>query len=74
MPETAEITKQILKKVRQVEIRSRRFVTDTMVGAYHSVFKGQGMDFEEVREYSPGDDALERENIVAVCMRQDSQR
>ncbi len=56
MSETAEITKQILKKVRQVEIRSRRFVTDTMVGAYHSVFKGQGMDFEEVREYAPGDD------------------
>ena len=56
MSETAEITKQILKKVRQVEIRSRHFVTDTMVGAYHSVFKGQGMDFEEVREYAPGDD------------------
>ena len=56
MPETAEITKEILKKVRQVEIRSRRFVTESMVGAYHSVFKGQGMDFEEVREYTPGDD------------------
>ncbi len=52
----AEFTRQILKKVRQVEIRSRRFVTDAMVGAYHSVFKGQGMDFEEVREYAPGDD------------------
>lgn len=56
MPETAEITKEILKKVRQVEIRSRRFVTESMVGAYHSVFKGQGMDFEKVREYTPGDD------------------
>lgn len=52
----SEITKEILKKVRQVEIRSRRFVDDTLVGAYHSVFKGTGMDFSEVREYSPGDD------------------
>ncbi|HVU37097.1 MAG TPA: DUF58 domain-containing protein, partial [Opitutales bacterium] len=34
----------------------RRLVTDTMVGAYHSVFKGQGMDFDEVREYAAGDD------------------
>ncbi len=66
MPETAEITKQILKKVRQVEIRSRRFVTDSMVGAYHSVFKGQGMDFEEVREYAPGDDVRDIDwNVTA---------
>lgn len=49
-------TKEILKKVRQVEIRSRRQVTESLVGAYHSVFKGTGMDFEEVREYAPGDD------------------
>jgi uncharacterized protein (DUF58 family) len=46
----------MLKKVRQIEIRTRRLVTDALVGAYHSVFKGQGMDFEEVREYSFGDD------------------
>lgn len=51
-----EITKEILKKVRQVEIRSRRFVDESLVGAYHSVFKGTGMDFAEVREYTPGDD------------------
>lgn len=49
-------TKEILKKVRQVEIRTNRLVTDALSGAYHSVFKGQGMDFEEVREYAPGDD------------------
>jgi uncharacterized protein (DUF58 family) len=66
MPESAEITKQILKKVRQVEIRSRRFVTDSMVGAYHSVFKGQGMDFEEVREYAAGDDVRDIDwNVTA---------
>lgn len=51
-----EKTRQILKKVRQVEIRTNRMVTDALTGAYHSVFKGQGMDFEEVREYAPGDD------------------
>lgn len=49
-------TTDILKKVRQVEIRTHRMVTDALSGAYHSVFKGQGMDFEEVREYQPGDD------------------
>ena len=49
-------TREILKKVRQVEIRSRKFVDESLVGAYHSVFKGQGMDFAEVREYQPGDD------------------
>lgn len=48
--------RDILKKVRQVEIRTRRAVTDTLVGNYHSVFRGQGIDFEEMREYSPGDD------------------
>lgn len=46
----------ILKKVKQIELRTRRLMTDQMVGAYHSVFKGQGMDFEEVRKYAPGDD------------------
>lgn len=66
MPESSEITRQILKKVRQVEIRSRRFVNDAMVGAYHSVFKGQGMDFEEVREYAPGDDVRDIDwNVTA---------
>ena len=48
--------KEILKKVRQVEIRTRRLVNDSMAGQYHSVFKGRGMDFDEVREYVPGDE------------------
>src|SRR6201984_690016 len=42
--------------MRELEIRTRRMVDDTMAGAYHSVFKGRGMDFDEVREYSPGDE------------------
>jgi uncharacterized protein (DUF58 family) len=42
--------------LRELEIRTRRMVDDSMAGAYHSVFKGRGMDFDEVREYSPGDE------------------
>jgi uncharacterized protein (DUF58 family) len=42
--------------VRRIEIRTNRLVTDVFGGEYHSVFKGQGMEFQEVREYVPGDD------------------
>ncbi len=42
--------------MRQLEIRTRRLVNDSLSGAYHSVFKGRGMDFDEVREYTPGDE------------------
>lgn len=52
----ASITKEILKKVRQVEVRTNRLVNDSLAGSYHSVFKGRGMNFDEVREYVPGDD------------------
>ncbi|MDD2709311.1 MAG: DUF58 domain-containing protein [Verrucomicrobiae bacterium] len=52
----ANATREILKKVRQIEIRTNRLVTETLAGQYHSVFKGRGMDFEEVREYVPGDE------------------
>src|SRR5579871_6118203 len=47
---------EILATVRRVEIRTNRLVNDMMVGAYLSHFKGRGMDFEELREYMPGDD------------------
>jgi uncharacterized protein (DUF58 family) len=50
------IPKEILKKVRQIEIRTNREVTDVLGGQYHSVFKGRGMEYEEVREYLPGDE------------------
>ncbi len=52
----SQITKEILKKVRQVEVRTSRLVNDSLAGNYHSVFKGRGMNFDEVREYVPGDD------------------
>lgn len=51
-----QLTKKILKKVRQIEVRTRRLVDDTLAGSYHSVFKGRGMNFDEVREYVPGDE------------------
>ena len=51
-----QITREILKKVRQIEVRTNRLVDDSLVGSYHSVFKGHGMNFDEVREYVPGDD------------------
>jgi uncharacterized protein (DUF58 family) len=47
---------ELLESVRRVEVRTNRLVNDTMVGAYLSHFKGRGMDFEELREYMPGDD------------------
>jgi len=47
---------ELLASVRRVEVRTNRLVNDTMVGAYLSRFKGRGMDFEELREYIPGDD------------------
>lgn len=50
------IPKEWLKKIRQIELRTVRLVEDLMAGQYHSVFKGRGMDFDEVREYQPGDE------------------
>ncbi|MBI4051423.1 MAG: DUF58 domain-containing protein [Elusimicrobia bacterium] len=46
----------ILKQVRRIEIKTGRLVSETFAGEYLSVFKGRGMEFSEVREYSPGDD------------------
>jgi len=51
-----EFTREILRKVRQIEIRSNRLAAELFAGSYHSAFKGQGIDFEEVREYQPGDE------------------
>ena len=49
-------TADILKKVRQIEIQTGKLVTETFAGEYLSAFKGQGIEFAEVREYTPGDD------------------
>jgi uncharacterized protein (DUF58 family) len=50
------ISKDILKKIKQIQIHTRRLVDEAFIGEYHSVFKGRGMEFEEVREYQPGDE------------------
>lgn len=49
-------TADILKKVRELEIKSKRLTNHLFTGEYHTAFKGRGMSFKEVREYTPGDD------------------
>jgi len=51
-----ETPRDILKKIRRLEIKTRGLVEAAFAGQYHSVFKGRGMNFEEVREYAPGDE------------------
>lgn len=53
---TIMLTKELLKQVRQIEIKTRGVVNEVFSGEYHSVFKGRGIEFSEVREYQPGDD------------------
>src|ERR1700749_4685334 len=49
-------TKEIIKKVRKIEIKTRGLSSQVFSGEYHSAFKGRGMAFSDVREYMPGDD------------------
>src|SRR2546427_8298528 len=51
-----EKTTDILKKIRTLEIKTKGLVETAFAGDYHSVFKGRGMNFEDVREYQPGDE------------------
>ena len=50
------LPRDVLRQIRRLQLRARRAVEDLLGGEYHSVFKGMGMVFEEVREYQPGDD------------------
>jgi uncharacterized protein (DUF58 family) len=50
------LTRELLRKIRKIEIVTERLVRDRMAGQYHSVFKGSGIAFSEVRQYMPGDD------------------
>lgn len=52
----AEQRRALLKKIRKLEIVTRRIVNEQLAGSYHSAFKGRGMDFDEVRSYNPGDE------------------
>ncbi len=63
-------TKELLKKVRQIEISIRGVVNEVFAGEYHSVFKGRGMEFAEVREYQVGDDVRNIDWNVSARMNQ----
>ncbi|HQJ07083.1 MAG TPA: DUF58 domain-containing protein, partial [Spirochaetota bacterium] len=56
MKEEEKIPLELLKKIKKIEIRSRLVVNEAMSGGYNSVFRGYGMEFQEVRDYSIGDD------------------
>ena len=56
MNESQKTPAEILKKIRALEIKTKGLVQTAFAGDYHSVFKGRGMNFEEVREYQPGDE------------------
>ena len=50
------LTTELMNKIRHIEIRTRRLVNDSFAGEYHSIFRGRGMEFDEVRPYLPGDE------------------
>lgn len=56
IPATAAVPAEVLRKIREVEIKARVLADELLLGTYRSVFKGSGLDFDEVREYEPGDD------------------
>jgi uncharacterized protein (DUF58 family) len=56
MNEQTVLTTELMNKIRRIEFRTRRLVNDSFAGEYHSVFRGQGMEFDEVRPYMPGDE------------------
>src|SRR5262249_40803957 len=53
---TTMLSPEVLRQIRRLQLRARRIVDNLLGGEYHSVFKGMGIAFEEVREYQPGDD------------------
>ena len=50
------LNKELVRKIREIEITTRRLVDEAVAGEYHSVFKGRGIEYDEVRPYQPGDD------------------
>lgn len=55
-PSRGPVPEEVLRKIREVEIRARVLADELLLGTYRSIFKGSGLDFEEVREYEPGDE------------------
>jgi uncharacterized protein (DUF58 family) len=54
------ISRELVKKLKKIEIYTSRLANDQLAGSYHSVFKGRGMAFSEVRQYQPGRRPLHR--------------
>ena len=50
------LSPEVFQKIKAIQIRTQHLVTEALAGEYESAFKGRGMEFEEVREYQPGDD------------------
>src|SRR4030095_16497982 len=50
------ITSDTLRKIRRIELRTRKLVNDSFAGSYHAIFKGRGIEFDAVRPYEPGDE------------------
>jgi uncharacterized protein (DUF58 family) len=63
------ISREIVKKLKKIEIHTARLANDQLAGSYHSVFKGRGMAFSEVRQYQPGDDVRFIDWNVSARMR-----
>jgi len=63
------IPRELVKKLRKIEIHTARLANDQLAGSYHSVFKGRGMAFSEVRQYQPGDDVRFIDWNVSARMR-----
>ena len=68
-PGSRSVPPEILRQVRLLECRTRGLVNSLFTGEYHSVFKGQGMEFAEVREYQPGDEVRTIDWNVTARMR-----
>src|SRR5580698_1130757 len=66
---SSTVPPEVLKQVKLIELRTRGLVNSLFTGEYHSVFKGQGMEFAEVREYQPGDEVRAIDWNVTARMR-----
>lgn len=66
---TTAVPPEVLRQVKRIELRTRGLVNSSFTGEYHSVFKGMGMEFAEVREYQPGDEVRSIDWNVSARMR-----
>ncbi len=66
---SSAVPAEVLQQVKRIELRTRGLVNSRFTGEYHSVFKGMGMEFAEVREYQPGDEVRTIDWNVSARMR-----